>query len=148
MRSACSGIGVTLLLALVLAGCGAATSATHDDASISTRIKIALLSDPQVGVLRIDAKTFQGVATLSGTVRSQADVERAIAVARRIGGVKDVKSELKIEAAKTTAANQGPKGVRPGSNPFTSPRSRSDRVARRAGRAPPGRRSPWPAVRR
>ena len=85
-----------LLLALVLTACGATTSATRDDASISTRVKIALLNDPQVGAMRIDARTFQGVVTLSGTVKSQADIDQAIAAARRVKGVRDVKSELKV----------------------------------------------------
>ena len=77
-------------------------SAARDDErderrrQISTRVKIALLNDPQVGALRLDAKTFQGVVTLSGTVRSQAEVDQAIAAARKINGVRDVKSELRI----------------------------------------------------
>ena len=88
-----------MLLAIVvlLSGCAARTSATSDDASISTRVKIALLNDPRVGSLRLDAKTFQGVVTLSGTVKSQAEVDQAIAAARKIKGVRDVKSELRIQ---------------------------------------------------
>ena len=89
-------MGVLIALLLVLSGCAAKTSATSDDASISTRVKIALLNDPQVGALRLDAKTFQGVVTLSGNVRSQAEVDQAIAAARKIRGVRDVKSELRI----------------------------------------------------
>ena len=91
MRPACS-----LLLVIVLSGCAAATSRTGDDATTSTQVKIALLNDTRVGGMRLDAKTFQGVVTLSGTVKSQADVEAAIAAARRTPGVRDVKSELKI----------------------------------------------------
>src|SRR5438270_8630386 len=85
-----------LLLALMLSACGAATSGTSDDATISTRVKIALLNDPQLGPERLDARTFQGVVTLSGTVKSAAEEQQAIAVARKIRGVKDVMSELKI----------------------------------------------------
>jgi hyperosmotically inducible protein len=85
-----------LLLVLLLAACGATTSSTRDDASISTRVKIALLADPQVGQYRIDAKTFQGVVTLTGTVKTQAEADQAVAVARKAVGVKDVKSELKV----------------------------------------------------
>lgn len=93
MRRECS---LLLILVLLLGACGAATGGTSDDATISTRVKIALLNDPQVGPCRIDARTFQGVVTLSGSVGSQAEVDQAIAVARRIVGAKDVKSELKI----------------------------------------------------
>jgi hyperosmotically inducible protein len=98
MRSACSFRlqAEILILVLLVSGCAAKSSATTDDASISTRVKIALLNDPQVGSLRLDAKTFQGVVTLSGTVRSQAEVDQAIAAARKIRGVREVKSELRI----------------------------------------------------
>ncbi len=85
-----------LVLPLLLTACGATTSGMRDDASISTRVKIALLNDPQIGAMRIDAKTFEGVVTLSGTVGSQADVDRAVAAARRVKGVKDVKVEVRI----------------------------------------------------
>lgn len=94
MRPACSSaIAVALLL---LAGCSATTGATTDDATIATRVKIELLNNPQVGPLRIDARTFQGVVTLSGTVKTAADVDTALAVARKVRGARDVKSELKI----------------------------------------------------
>ena len=85
-----------LLLVLLLSGCGAATSGTRDDQTIATRVKIALLNDPRVGAQRLDARAFQGVVTLSGTVRSQADADAALAVARKVPGARGVKSELKI----------------------------------------------------
>ena len=84
------------LAVLLLAACGATTSAAKDDATISTHVKIALLNDPQVGALRLDAKTVERVVTLSGTVRSQAEAETAIRVAGRVAGVRRVASELKI----------------------------------------------------
>ena len=85
-----------MLLALLLAGCGPTILGKHDDPSISTRVKIALLNDAETGPLRIDARTASGVVTLIGTARSQQDVERALAVARRVPGVRDVTSELKV----------------------------------------------------
>ena len=87
---------MTLLVTLLLSGCGPTILGKHDDASISTRVKIALLNDSQVGPLRIDAKTAAGVVTLSGTARTPADVDRALAVARRVSGVRNVTSELKV----------------------------------------------------
>jgi hyperosmotically inducible protein len=90
-----------LILVLLLAACAATTSRTHDDLTTSTQVKIALLSDAQVGGLRLDVKTFQGVVTLSGTVRSAADKQHAIALAKRIQGVRDVRSELKLEVPRS-----------------------------------------------
>jgi osmotically-inducible protein OsmY len=85
-----------LLLVFLLAGCGAATYGTKDDATIATRVKIALLNDPQVGPLRLDAHTSRGVVTLTGTVKTQAEADTAIAAARKVPGARSVKSELKI----------------------------------------------------
>ena len=89
-------VAKALIFVLFLTGCAARSSKSNDDATMTTRVKIALLNDAQVGALRLDAKTFQGVVTLSGTVRSQAEVDQAIAAARKINGVRDVKSELRI----------------------------------------------------
>jgi hyperosmotically inducible protein len=85
-----------LLLVLLLTACGASTSRTKDDATLSTLVKIELLNDPQVGMLRLDAKTAHGVVTLSGTVRSQAEADRAMAVAKRIKGVREVKNGMTV----------------------------------------------------
>ena len=87
---------VFLLLVVLLAACGASTRWTKDDPSISTHVKIALLNDPQIAPYRIDAKTSARIVTLSGAVKSQADVDRALAVARKVKGVRDVQSQLKV----------------------------------------------------
>jgi hyperosmotically inducible protein len=92
-----------ILLALVLAmpllagACGKSVGDTIDDATITTRVKTALLNDPVVGGLRIDVDTFKGVVTLSGRVKSENERDTAIALARKIDGVTDVKSTLQIE---------------------------------------------------
>ena len=107
MRPACSFRlqAELLVLILLLTGCAARTSNTNDDATMTTRVKIALLNDARVGGLRLDVKTFQGVVTLSGTVRSTTDEQAAIAAARTIQGVREVKSELKIEGSQDTRAS-------------------------------------------
>ena len=92
-------ISAAVLLATVLVfvtACAAATRDTTDDPTISTRVKIALLDDPATELLRLDVRTFQGVVTLSGAVPSAAIGQRAEAVARTIGGVKDVKNETTV----------------------------------------------------
>ena len=88
---------VTLLAPLMLAACGKSVGDTIDDATISTRVKTALLNDPVVGGLRIDVDTFKGVVTLSGRVRRKEEEAKAMELARKIGGVTDVKSSLQIQ---------------------------------------------------
>jgi osmotically-inducible protein OsmY len=87
---------IVVLCSLLAAGCGAASRSRHDDMTISTKVKIELLADPALGALRLDVSTLNGIVTLSGTVPSQADADRAVAVAKRVSGVKDVKVTLKV----------------------------------------------------
>lgn len=88
---------LALLLVAPLVGCGKTVGETIDDATITTRVKTAFVNDPVVGALRIDVDTFKGVVTLSGRVKSKEEEAQAIALARKINGVTDVKSTLQIE---------------------------------------------------
>ena len=88
---------LTLLAPLLLAGCGKTVGETIDDATITTRVKTALLNDPDVGGLRIDVDTFKGVVTLSGRVKSKDEEAKALTLARKIGGVSEVKSTLLVQ---------------------------------------------------
>jgi osmotically-inducible protein OsmY len=101
MRKHSSGIGLLLMVVLVapllLTACGKSVGETIDDATITTRVKTALLNDPDVGGLRIDVDTFKGVVTLSGRVKSKTEEAKAVALARKIGGVTDVKSTLQVQ---------------------------------------------------
>ena len=85
-----------VVLPLTVAACGTTVDTTIDDATITARVKTALLNDPQVGAMKIDVDTTQGVVTLSGIVKSQADAARAIQLAKQAAGGNDVKSALQI----------------------------------------------------
>jgi osmotically-inducible protein OsmY len=91
----------SLTLALVLTAplvtaCGKTVGETIDDTTITTRVKTAMLNDPAVGGLRIDVDTFKGAVTLSGRVKSQAEKEQAVTLARRVTGVTEVKDNLQV----------------------------------------------------
>lgn len=88
---------LTLLAPLMLAACGKSVGDTIDDATITTRVKTSLLNDPLVSGSRIDVDTFKGVVTLSGRVKSKEEEATAVALARKISGVTDVKSSLQIQ---------------------------------------------------
>ena len=85
-----------VLAALVTAACGKTVGETIDDTAITTRVKTAMLNDPDVGGLRIDVDTFKGVVTLSGRVKNQTEKERAIALARQVDGVTEVKDAMQV----------------------------------------------------
>jgi hyperosmotically inducible protein len=75
---------------------GAASMSSGDDVTITARVKTVLLNDTQVNATKIDVTTSNGVVTMSGVVKSKAEEERAIQLARQVSGVRDVKSTLTI----------------------------------------------------
>src|ERR671918_732414 len=85
-----------VLVALVTVACGKTVGEAIDDTTITTRVKTAMLNDPDVGGLRIDVDTFKGVVTLSGRVKSQAEKDQAVALARTVSGVTQVKDSLQV----------------------------------------------------
>jgi hyperosmotically inducible protein len=89
-------LAIVMVAPLLAGACGKSVGDTIDDATITTRVKTALLNDPQVGGLKIDVDTFKGVVTLSGAVKSQAEANKAMDVARKTPGVADVKSTLQV----------------------------------------------------
>jgi osmotically-inducible protein OsmY len=78
------------------AACGKTVGETIDDTTITTRVKTAMLNDPDVGGLRIDVDTYKGVVTLSGRVHSESERQQALQLARRTGGVVEVKDSLQV----------------------------------------------------
>lgn len=90
-------VAALLVVSLLVTACGKSVGETIDDSTITTRVKTALLNDPDVGGLRIDVDAFKGVVTLSGRVKTKAEEDKAVSIARRTDGVTDVKSTLQIE---------------------------------------------------
>jgi hyperosmotically inducible protein len=86
-----------LVALLATTACGKTVGEAIDDTTITTRVKTAMLNDEQVGGLSVDVDTFKGVVTLSGRVRSQAEKDRAISIARTTSGVVEVKDALQLE---------------------------------------------------
>ena len=85
------------LIAILSAGCGSTVKGTTDDATITTRVKTMFVADPEIANARIEVKTFKGVVTLSGRVNSKQEADKAIALARKVRGVTEVKSALQVQ---------------------------------------------------
>jgi hyperosmotically inducible periplasmic protein len=66
------------------------------DPGITAAVKSKLLADSMVSGLRIDVDTSDGVVTLNGNVKSRAEAERAMMLARKTEGVKRVVNNLKV----------------------------------------------------
>jgi osmotically-inducible protein OsmY len=89
-------LAVILAAPLLTAGCGKTIGETIDDTTITARVKTSMLNDPTVGGMKIDVDTFKGVVTLSGRVRNQGEKDQALALARTVDGVTEVKDALQI----------------------------------------------------
>ena len=103
MRKVASAVLALTLVAPLFAACGAAartsssSSSAIDDATVTARVKTVFINDPAIVIARIDVETFKGVVTLSGRVKSKDEEAKAIALARTVRGVTDVKSKLEIQ---------------------------------------------------
>jgi len=68
-----------------------------DDTVITTKVKAAILDEPTLKSAEINVETFKGVVQLSGFVSSQAAENTAVAVARKVAGVKSVKNDMRLK---------------------------------------------------
>ncbi len=73
---------------------------TTDDKAITKAVTSSLAKDPQLK--KIDVRTDAGVVVLSGEVQTMAQSAKASDLAHRIDGVKSVKNELRVSAAKAS----------------------------------------------
>jgi hyperosmotically inducible protein len=72
-----------------------------DDAAITAAVKAKLLADPMVGGLKIDVDTRSGVVYLTGdNMKSQAEIDQAIKLAKETSGVTSVESKLIVGGKK------------------------------------------------
>ena len=61
---------------------------------ITAKVKAAVLEEPSLKSAEINVETSKGTVQLSGFVRSRADINKAVEVAKRVKGVKSVKNDM------------------------------------------------------
>lgn len=76
---------------------GAKTKDFLDDAVITTKVKALLIGEESLSAAGINVDTAKGVVTLSGTVSSEADKEKAEEIAAKVDGVHTVDNRLTIK---------------------------------------------------
>lgn len=74
-----------------------------DDTTTTARVKSALLADPAVKGTQIDVEVFRGIVQLNGFVDSSEGRTRAAEVARGVTGVREVRSNLRLQESPRTA---------------------------------------------
>lgn len=68
-----------------------------DDSVITTKVKAEIFNEPTLKSTEINVETFKGVVQLSGFVNSQADINKAVALARSVKGVVAVKNDMRLK---------------------------------------------------
>ncbi|TPQ26226.1 BON domain-containing protein, partial [Methylomonas koyamae] len=67
------------------------------DSVITTKVKAMLFDEPNLRSGQINVETFKGIVQLSGFVSSQADINRAVEIARNVKGVTSVKNDMRLK---------------------------------------------------
>jgi osmotically-inducible protein OsmY len=70
------------------------TGVAIDDTEITTKVKAAIFAEPGLKTLQISVDTVKGVVTLSGSVDTPANSDRAKALASAVAGVAAVENRL------------------------------------------------------
>ena len=72
---------------------------TAKDAAITTKIKSAMIAEPELKALQVNVDTVNGNVTLSGVVDSQQNLERAQQIAQTVDGVRAVENRLTVKSS-------------------------------------------------
>lgn len=112
-----------VMMTVFVAGCnkpseanGAPASSTTvgveiDDSVVTTRVKSALLADPDVKSFDFKVETRKGEVQLSGFVDNQAQLDRATDVTRAVAGVKSILNNVNLKDTATTVGNKIDDGI-------------------------------------
>ena len=90
------------VFALAIVGCAPAEKRQSageyiDDAVITAKVKAEILEEASLKSAEINVETYKGIVQLSGFVRSRADINKAVAVARKVEGVTSVKNVMIVK---------------------------------------------------
>ena len=69
-----------------------------DDTAITAKVKAAIFGEPGLKTLQISVDTVKGVVTLSGSVDSRSNSDRAKELAVAVAGVRDVENRLTVKS--------------------------------------------------
>jgi hyperosmotically inducible protein len=69
-----------------------------DDTEITSKVKAAIFAEPGLKTLQISVDTVKGVVTLSGSVDTQSNSNRAKELASAVAGVNGVENRLVVKS--------------------------------------------------
>jgi osmotically-inducible protein OsmY len=107
MKALLAAVAIGAAATVGVAGCASQNTETKRsagqftaDAAVTAKVKTAIASD--VGARAagsINVETYKGVVQLSGFVDSKDMADRALAAARKVGGVSSVKNDLRVKSS-------------------------------------------------
>jgi len=116
-------LGTTLAGVLTVSGCSKPSDSTGtpppsttvgteiDDSVVTTRVKSALLADPDVKSFDFKVETRKGEVQLSGFVDNQSQIDHATTITRGVAGVSSIDNKLSLKGAATTVGNKVDDGI-------------------------------------
>ena len=68
-----------------------------DDTIVTSKVKAAIFNEPSLKSAEINVETFKGAVQLSGFVKYQADINKAVEITRSVKGVSSVKNDMRLK---------------------------------------------------
>jgi osmotically-inducible protein OsmY len=68
-----------------------------DDSVITGKVKAAVFEEASLKSAEINVETYKGIVQLTGFVSSRADIDKTVALARTVKGVKSVKNDMVVK---------------------------------------------------
>lgn len=91
-------IGALVMPAAVFAAEGDSIKTELSDSVITTKVKAEFAKDKAVSATHIKVDTdSNGLVTLSGTAKSQAEADKAVTIAKNTKGVTSVKNDIVVQ---------------------------------------------------
>lgn len=97
-------VSVLIIALMLTAVVGCASTSTKegtgeyvDDTVITTKVKAAIFNEPTLKSAEINVETFKGVVQLTGFVSTQANINKAVDLARGVKGVTSVKNSMRLK---------------------------------------------------
>jgi len=119
-----------LVVTLVLGTAGCTDSSS--DTAITGRVKTAISKEPGLTGSKVGVSTTEKVVHLSGTVKSRDERAMLIAVARKVEGVKALKTDLVVTPQQKPGVKPQQKaGVKPQQKSGVKPQQKSEVAAQK-----------------
>ena len=93
---------IATVMMSVIVGCASSpnkesTGQYIDDSVITTKVKAAIVQDPELKVFEINVETYKGRVQLSGFVGTEERIAKALEITRTVEGVRSVKNDMRLK---------------------------------------------------